>query len=167
MGKIKDFIYNQSDIFLAILILALAGFIIVTKVGDITSYPERKMAAQPKESKSVEAAKESDISNKDSESPEKKESSDSNVKQPENQPAKPNTAAVDSSVKCSIYVPYGSTGEHIAGLIVSSGLMDNKQQFFNTLKQLGAEGKLKSGNFIIPLNATDKEIIQYLTGEKK
>ena len=48
MKKIKDFIYNFSDIFTAILVLALAGGIIVWRVQVIMGYSEM-MAAEKKE----------------------------------------------------------------------------------------------------------------------
>ena len=42
--KIKDFLYNISDLMVALLIIAVAAYIIAWKVGDILSYPEQAIS---------------------------------------------------------------------------------------------------------------------------
>ena len=40
MNKIKDFFYDKNDIIVVLVILAVAGFIIYTRIGAIMEYPE-------------------------------------------------------------------------------------------------------------------------------
>ena len=71
------------------------------------------------------------------------------------------------TIKCSIYIPYGATSQQIAASVVATGLMKTEQEFLDVLARSGSAGKIQSGNFIIPMDATDEEVIQYITGVKK
>ena len=41
MKKLKDFLYNKNDIIIVLLIVAVAAFIIYTRIGVIMDYPEK------------------------------------------------------------------------------------------------------------------------------
>lgn len=45
MNRFKDFIYNKNDIIIVLIILAVAGLLIYSRVGVIMDYPE-KIAAE-------------------------------------------------------------------------------------------------------------------------
>ena len=47
MNKIKDIIYNKSDIIIAILILAIAALIIFWRLGIILEYPKQLIGTLP------------------------------------------------------------------------------------------------------------------------
>lgn len=167
MGRIKDFFYNRSDIFLAILILALAAFVIYMKVDTIMGYTGKNTDSQPHK-KSVAEQGEENTENTYQIQSENNNNSDYNN---ENNRVGKNTDHKDKTeketIKCSIYIPYGATSQQIAASVVATGLMKTEQEFFDVLARSGSAGKIQSGNFIIPMDATDEEVIQYITGVKK
>lgn len=57
MKRIKDFFYNKNDIIIVLIILAVAAFIIYTRIDSIMEYPEKlaKQAAATEEQTSENA----------------------------------------------------------------------------------------------------------------
>ncbi len=161
MGKIRDFFYNQSDVFLAILILAIAGFVIYSKVGLIMGFTGDDKNALSKGSSGTAISQQSSSAENDN--------GNSQNTTSDKKPADKGKYLDKSGnpIKCSIFVPYGANADHIAGLTVSAEIMDSKQEFFDAYAKYGGGRSLLSGTFIIPLAATDEEIIQYLTGIKQ
>ena len=41
MKKLKDFFYDKNDIFVVLIIVAIAAFVIYTSINSIMSYPEQ------------------------------------------------------------------------------------------------------------------------------
>ena len=65
MRKVKDFFYDKNDIIIVLIILAVAAFIIYTRIGAIMDYPEQLArevaAAQSEETDSEASSADSDI----------------------------------------------------------------------------------------------------------
>ena len=62
MRKIKDFFYNKNDIIIVLIILAVAAFIIYTRIGSIMDYPEKlaREAAATQTEKTTESTSETE-----------------------------------------------------------------------------------------------------------
>ncbi len=67
MNKIKDFFYDKNDIIVVLIILAVAGFIIYTRIGTDLEYPE-VLAEQAAATETREAEEESQESRSDASS---------------------------------------------------------------------------------------------------
>jgi cell division protein YceG involved in septum cleavage len=66
-------------------------------------------------------------------------------------------------VNYSVYINYGQTGDQIADVLISVGLIKDRQEFYSAVAAAGAEGKLQAGNFIIPSDATPAEVVSIIT----
>lgn len=149
MKKIKDIFYDVNDILVALVIVALAAFVIVNNIDSILAYPS-SIAEEIQ-------IPEEDIPTHYAENPPAEE-----------QGAGEDTAAQEDSETAeienySISIEYGATGEKIADLLINVGLMETRKEFYNAVAAAGAEGKLQAGNFMIPSNATPAEVISIIT----
>ncbi|GAB1476786.1 hypothetical protein MASR2M70_16220 [Bacillota bacterium] len=165
MNRIKDFIYDKNDLLVALIIVAAAALLIMSRVEIIMAYPtslEAELYAagdeikpdiqqKPKPPSSDDLGDETDAAagNQTGEGTEAAES--------DNPPADENVGSI------SIYIEYGATGSQIAQLLIDSGLIPNKEAFYDAVTAAGADTKLQAGNFKIPANATPAEIIRIIT----
>lgn len=144
MGKIKDILYDTSDILTACLIVLVAGFVIWASIGNIMDYPSFMTA---------EAQKEKDNPNFGLAVPVGDgTTTDSGISGSE--------AKGESEDLYSIYINYGESTTAIAQKFVDVGLFDSVSQFNTLLTQMNAASQIKAGNFIIPADATPEEVIQ-------
>lgn len=188
MEKIKDFFYNINDLIIALLIIAVASYIILWKVDDIMGYPEYAMAQALNENPSV---KPDEIYPDTTTIPDNQEPAGSEddpetgnngpvVTEPEPQtpqtpetpqtpqtPETPQTPATPNQPvnKIEINIPSGAAGITIANLLKEKGLIDSTSAFVNRLSERKLDVKLRAGKFKIPENATLDEIINILTGQ--
>ncbi len=179
--KIKDFFYNVNDLIVAILIIALASYIISWKIEDILSYPDQ-VAAQETDIASHVSEYEDDLAEPDSEDSEGSDSPDE-VENPSQQESgetideTPSSSdeeeedenADDTSAqsinKITIDIPSGTSGVAIAKMIQEKGLINSTSEFLNRLEERELDVKLRAGKFKIPENASIDEIINILTGQ--
>lgn len=175
---IKDIIYDKNDLLIAVIILAVAAFVINDRLDVVMNYPEY-LAAQEQSNLPVDAQPDSDAADKaedpSGESPDTPaDDTQENPGQGEDsgkpatpvQPANPTPdqpVAPGNSDLVSIYIEYGSTGSQIAQLLVDSGLLKSKEEFYDAVNAAGADTKLQAGSFKIPANATPDKIISIIT----
>lgn len=75
-----------------------------------------------------------------------------------------NTAIPNSNGQAvSIIIKTGDTSEQIADKLVASKVIKSRDGFLKKLKKSGKETKLKAGRYQIPQNATYAQIIKILT----
>lgn len=151
MGKIKDILYDISDILTAFIIVGVAGLVIWFSIGNIMEYPAFVSASteQNKENTNFGLA----VPVGDS------KTSDGAVTGDPKGGKTTSGAAVDYS----IYINYGESTSIIAQKFVDVGLFDSVDQFNTLLAQMNAASKIKSGNFIIPANSTPEQVITKIT----
>lgn len=70
---------------------------------------------------------------------------------------------VSSKVDQNFIVPQGASSERIADLLLTQGLIKDKETFLMTAHQLGVERQFKAGTFILSLDLTTEELIHRLT----
>ena len=169
MNKLKDIIYDKNDLLIALIILLCAAFIIYQRIDVIMGYPSTLEAtAQTNTTESAvqysgnnESSKDTseDSSKTDSQNTDKDsaDTSDTNTPASSSDTGKTNGEAVTVSIK------YGDTGSDIAALLVDSGLLDSKQEFYDAVSKAGADTRLKAGNFNVPMGSTPDEIIAIIT----
>jgi len=145
MNKLKDFIYDKSDIVIALLIISIAGLIVFSRIDAILSYPET-FAANTKPP--VVSAPAVDTGDKDTTS----------------------SAAIDGDTNngddvelLAIYINYGESLQSVAEKFVSVDLFSTPEEFLSVIEDAGVQTQIKTGNFIIPANATDEEVIEIIT----
>ena len=169
MNKIRDIIYDYNDIFVALLIIVVAGAMLLWRVNAIMEYPEYLAAnTEPTQSTKVEDPDLSglDLTTDAAISTDYNTNPDDANAEPETQaavtaPVEPTPAPPTGDVKFEI--PKGSSASKIADLLRQAGLIDDKQAFLNMLSEKKADTKLKAGTFTIPAGATIEEIITILT----
>ncbi len=177
MNKIKDFIYDKNDLLVALLIVAAAAFLIMSRINVIMDYPV-SLAAQAQLPGGQVVAEvpddPADLPGEENPATEGQEPADS-VEDPGQGAQEPvnsdgtnagvgeQTTGEPTTSQVSIYIEYGANGSDIAQLLIDSGLIDSKQVFYDAVTAAGADTKLQAGSFKIPSNATPAQIIQIIT----
>ena len=143
MNTIKDFIYDKSDIFVALLIISIAGFVIFSRVESILEFPKDYSSSNEVITSSIgPPADEGDYV--------------------EELPINDSTEGNEIEMY-AIYINYGESLQVIADRFVSVGLFESSQDFFEIVESKNAGTNIKTGNFIIPSNATQEEVIEAIT----
>ncbi|MBK5247360.1 MAG: hypothetical protein JJE49_08870 [Peptostreptococcaceae bacterium] len=140
MNKLRDFIYDKSDIVVALLIISIAGLIVFSRIEAILSYPETFAASIKPPVVSAPAVY---VGDKDTTS----------------------SAAIEDDVveMLAIYINYGESLQSVAEKFVSVDLFSTSEEFLSVIEDAGVQTQVKTGNFIIPANATDEEVIDIIT----
>ncbi|MFV0515904.1 MAG: hypothetical protein ACK5MV_00705 [Aminipila sp.] len=149
MGKIKDILYDTSDILTAIVIVGIASIIIWFSIGNIMEYPSIIAAQQEKDNSNFGLA----VPVGDSTSGSAVTTED----------GKTTNGAVSQNEMYSIYINYGESMSSIAQKFVTVGLFESVDQFNTLITQMNAASSIKAGNFIIPSDSTPEEVIVAIT----
>lgn len=164
MKKLKDIFYDMNDIMVALIIIAIAAFVIVGKIDTILNYPST-LAAEikvPEEKPQTHYAEEPQNTSGDAVTQTDPGTAHGNGDSQQN--AKGNKGSQgETPVNYSVYIEYGATGEQIADILIKVGLLDSRQQFYDAVAAAGADAKLQAGNFIIPSNSTPAEVVKIIT----
>lgn len=173
MNKIKDIFYNKNDVLIALVIVLVAGYVIVDRIGVIMDYPSMLTAAAAEQNGEVVPENpDTDAVEPDSETPDPDEpgtddpgtdGDNSAVDPPATDPDPEQTTGEPTVQQVSIHIEYGTNGSQIAQLLVDAGLLENTSAFYTALSAAGADTKLQAGSFKIPSNATPAQIIQIIT----
>ena len=163
MEKAKDILYDGMDYIIMVGIIMVIGLIINWRIGGLfttdinDSYndiaqEETPIASENEEEKDAEADEEK-ISEEEKSSNEE-EGEDENVD-------KPSGEEEDKEV-VSIEIPSGVYPSDIADILLSNGLITNKEFFLNEVIESGVEGGLRSGDYEIPKDSSLDEILDIL-----
>lgn len=162
MGKIRDFIYNSSDIFLAVIILAAACFLIWTRIQVIMAYPESYEPSEglqqeePGQALSTESAitSEGALSTTDPAI-----TSGAAAQSGEEAAVTPPPAPTSITVE----IPEGATAEEVADILHQSGIIAEPEDFLYAATQMERYGSMKSGSFTLHSGASAEELVEILT----
>ncbi len=161
MKSIKDIIYNISDILVAMLIILIVFLIIDVNINSIMAYPLTLQNNTINKEIKIHAPK----TNLNATTNENNTKNNNNVIITETE-TQTNTATPEAEQKvelCSVYIEYGEGMNSIADKFVSVGLFESRQDFKDIINQLDLSEKIQAGNFVIPLDATEKEVIAKIT----
>lgn len=151
MRAIRNFIYNFSDIFVAIIIIALAAFLIWTRIEIIMDYPSShsdKAVAQVTAAADTEAADKNEST-----------SQETPVSQAETTPSESEAPAVEY---IEVTIPSGSSTEVVAGILKQSNIITNTNDFTWQVKQMGVDGQILAGTHKIPKGSSMSDMIKVL-----
>lgn len=174
MEKLKDFLYEQSDIFFTIIVVGVViGVVAFNMYGwfDINNSDNNytEIADNPNPQPSLEEENESDVTEETA--PDNEET----VENPENNsPVEtPETPVEQTPVEApsppstngnrTIEVAPGSASATIANSLQNQELIISSDEFLKELISSGKETKLKAGTFTIPQGSSVTEIINILT----
>ncbi len=168
MKKLKDIFYDLNDIFVALIIVAVAALVIAANIDSILKYPSviAEEIQLPEEETPTHYAENPPIVDQSGDTPAIDQGTTTGSAVGEGNTTgggvsgDPGTGEV---VNYSVYINYGQTGDEIAEILIGVGLFKDKQEFYNAVAAAGAEGKLQAGNFIIPSDSTPAEVISILT----
>lgn len=156
MNLIKDIFYNKNDVLIALVIVLVAGYVIVDRIGVIMDYPSMLTATAAEQNGEVVPE------TPDIEEP-ATDGDDPAVDPPATNPVAEQTTGEPTVQQVSIHIEYGATGSQIAQKLVDAGLLENTAAFYSAVSAAGADTKLQAGSFKIPSNATPAQIIQIIT----
>lgn len=170
MKRLKDLIYDYNDIFVAVMIVALAGALIFWRISDIMAYPE--YLAQQTAGDTTGDVEDLDLSLEEvddlNENPEDITTdplNDGTEADPETEVEEelPPTEEFTTSKEVAFTVPSGVTGTKIAQLLLEESLIESTETFMNEVSKQNAETKLMAGTFTIPAGSTVNDIVNILT----
>lgn len=141
MRAIRNFIYNFSDIFVAIIIIALAAFLIWTRIDIIVDSPAKYAASTTTTEATVDT--------------------DTGVAAEDGQGAAGGTTDSDVEYK-QVVIPSGSSTDVVAGVLKQAGLVVNVDDFTYQVQQMGVEGQIQAGTHNIPRGSSMEEVIKIL-----
>ena len=186
MEKLKDFIYEHSDLFFTAVIVLVVGVVVSSSLygwfnikDEENKYKEMSEVIHEEQSPDQEASdgKEPDSSETEpsgdgsqAQPANDQAQSDDQQQKPENPEQQPSTqqnetpsgGSPEASIK-NIEIAPGSSSASIASALENQGLIKSADEFLNLLVSSGKETKLKAGTFAITQGSTDSQIIDILT----
>ena len=174
MNKIKDLIYDYNDIFVALLIIAVAGAIIFWRVSGIMAYPDYLAGKGQAQTGEVDFSG-VDLNPEDvgefNENPEdittqnpegEGQSGEETPAETPSQDDPTQTAQTDGNGNYIVEIPKGSSAIGIARLLKAQGIISDEDAFMEKVEELGATMKMKYGTYKIPQGSSAEEIISIL-----
>ena len=144
MNKIKDIIYNKNDILIILLILAVAGLLIWSRIDVIMDYPSKLIASNPPQAEQEEQPA--------AETPETETPDDTEE----------TSTTPEAVVMYSVYIESGESLESIASKFVTVGLFESTKEFIQLANEMGITTQIKAGNFIMPSDSTPEEVMNII-----
>ena len=163
MEKFKDFIYDKNDIVIALVIVLLASFIILGRVNAIMDYPNTLQAAVTPTTENPATTDPNTPAVVTPVTPPVVTPETPAVVTPITPPVVTPTQPSTPPVMISVTIPSGSSGDAIAGILVTAGFVKQKSDFLTAVSAAGAEKKLKAGTFKIPNDSNISQVIAIIT----
>ena len=182
LEKIKDILYDVSDIVLSLIIVALIFFVVSWKISDSLAFditiPEKKDIAQGSNEDpniiDIEEANDddaviteetgSDLGQTDG--TDTSSNSDAGSGNTTSSDAKPGGTQVNLvGQEKTIVIESGSSGYSIGTLLEEEGLVPDTQTFIKRVEELGLGAKLRSGTFDLSTDMSLDEVIYKISGQ--
>ena len=166
MNKIKDIIYNKSDIIIAILILAIAALIIFWRLGIILEYPKQLIGTDDASTVLTEpdttAQTENNAGSTDT-APEGNASGTEGETKTEETTEVTKTAKWDGdALAADLEVTLvGTTATEAVQCLVDAGVFKDYAEYDSICEEMGYDDeKMRSGVFSFPKGTTREDIIK-------
>lgn len=187
MERVKDFLFDLSDIAISLVIVAVIFFVVSWKLNETMpmsfAIPDTKsdiskeadVAVKPPKSEGVQPATETTAipvttlaESDDAAEPNTKAESITTAAKPVTtaRPVQPTTQVSTPTKRITIDIPSGSTGDAIAKILKSSGLIDDISAFNKTVEDLGLGNKLRAGSFTLSTDMTIETLARRIAGYK-
>jgi cytoskeletal protein RodZ len=164
----RNFLYNKSDILVAVIIIVIALLIIWSRVDtimDTDNYKPSTKATTTSEAKGADGDVSKADSDADSDTETDSSSDAATTPEPSTATPKPNTETTNpTEAQPTVFViASGSSSGKVAEDLKAQGFISSAQEFIDMLKTKQVETKVKAGNFTIPAGATVEQIVEILT----
>lgn len=157
-SRFRDFIYDVSDILVAIAIILAAAALISWRVSAILNYSYDCSSSSDR----ISITRFFD-SSADSEAQSASESSKSDSEKNASAADEKKEAASGSGSIYEIIVTAGETPSDIAGVLKEAGLISDEKAFTDAVADAGAQSSIKAGTYKIKSGSTPAEIVTSLT----
>jgi hypothetical protein len=159
---LKDILYDGIDYIMMIFVVAIVALIINWRLGGL--FAENAIDTPPK--KPIQTVDNKTTNEKNKDKPvddENKENIENNIENKEQDENKKDKIKDNESSLVKINIPPGSLPSKIGSILVSNGLVEDKNEFVQKAIELKLETKLKYGEFEIPKDSSIEEILKILT----
>lgn len=179
MEKIKDIIYDYSDVFLAMVITAVMVVVVYVHLNTIfddsaavvpfpsaVSLEDVQNAETPLEEIEtiiIDLSEPTSVENAEIEDSGIEELAESAPSTPPSPPT-PTTPPVTGEM-VSVTIPNGTPGIGIARILVKQGLLPDTTPFVQAAESLNLSLKLKSGTFRIPAGSSPEQMVRIIAGQ--
>ena len=149
MNRIKDFFYDKNDIFVALIILAVAALIIYTRIDKIMAYPDTLLETDSSQTASTAAQATTTA------------------------PTQATTAAATTTTATtapaqtskSIVISDDAISTTVSQQLADAGLVSSAADFEAALQKANMTSQIRSGTYTIPVGSTNEQIIELITGK--
>lgn len=152
MRKLKDFFYNKNDIIIVLIILAVAAFIIYSRIGVIMDYPEK--LADNNETVITQEESTPTLASDETET-----TQESTVKST-------STSKKDSekdSKTVSVKLTNSDTSVTVAEKLANAGIVESATEFEGYITNMDKADSIKSGTFKIKKGSSYETILNTIT----
>lgn len=154
MDKLKDIIYDYTDLILSLLVVLAIVFIIGTNftffdqnLSGLVGSSDNGNSSDNQSLTPVDEDDEEDVSD--------------NVREESNEDDG-NTEPSEETETVRIQIPQGASASQIGDILQTNELVDSSSEFVESTENLNVSHRLRPGTFDIPRDATLREMIQIL-----
>lgn len=180
--KLKDILYDVSDILFSLIIVALIFSVVSWKISDSLAFevkvPDKNTTEIASSSDpdliQIEEATESEEGQTTPETPPGTPNTDTTATPETTEPSTPDTGSDakpgGTSVNLvgttkEIVIEPGSSGYSIGKLLADEGMVPDTQTFIKRVEELGLGAKLRSGSFTLSSDMSLDEVIYKISGQ--
>lgn len=178
MNKLKDILYDISDILVAFFIISIVVVVVGWQVSSTLSYSAKNLGdktstpPQPIEEISpLEPSTETIVTPSEDKDtiiePVVEPAKQAIEVTPAKEPTTPKPTPKPVSKKITVVIPSGSPGIKIAKILESAGLIKSSSDFVKRSSELKMDSKLKSGTYTINTSDSIDDMIYKIAGKKK
>lgn len=161
MNKLRDIIYNISDILVTLIIIAAALLLISWRVSAIMDYGSGEDISQDTQIESnVDEGQDGGGGNEGSDAA---DNTDANNNADDTGGAANDDRNASASGDISFTVSSNQTADSIGQALADAGLVTDKQTFITAVNAADAATRLKTGTFTIPAGSSPEQIVAILT----
>ncbi len=161
MEKLKDILYDMSDVIISLFIIAVIFAVVSWKLNDAMPLDSTFFAAEETTTETTALSTESTVDIVMTEATSETDQSDQQTTVATT--IAPTTAA--AVVNKTITIRSGSSGNAIAKQLQQAGIIADSKEFLKVVDKLGVATRLQVGTFTLSSNMSYEEIARILSGK--
>ncbi|MGI6205894.1 MAG: endolytic transglycosylase MltG [Anaerovoracaceae bacterium] len=156
----RNFIYDTSDILVAVIIILIAALIITWRVSALMNYSyDGGQTGSTEVSQSADSSADSSAQDESSSADTSSTSSGSSTDS-----SSADSSSTDGAGQVyEITVTQGETIDEIASVLSDAGLISDNQEFIDAVSEAGAESRIAAGTYEIEKGMSAAEIVTQMT----
>ncbi len=156
MEKLKDFIYDHTDLLLSLLVLSAIVFII----GANFTFFDQDLSSFISSSDNGSSSNNETLIEEGPTGPEEETEKDDLEKEGAQDEQDPDNEEIMDTV--TVQIPQGATASAVGDVLYEHNLVESSSTFVETSENLNVSHRLRPGTFQIPKDASLEQIIQIL-----